>query len=99
MTQPTKTPLPWKVVPCSEYEPLKIINYEEELVCGWPISREHAETICLAVNLHDELVRCLRNMTNLYVELQKHNTPSSHEANAVLAKCAAQPDNAKGEGW
>ena len=36
-----------------------------------------------------DLIRMLRNMTNLWVELQGHETASSHEARAVLARAQA----------
>lgn len=50
MPKTKTTPLPWRVVPCTEYEPLAIIGADGRVVCGWPIRKEDAELIVGAVN-------------------------------------------------
>jgi hypothetical protein len=46
----TPSPRPWRITPCTEYEPLAIIAADKKLICGWPISKEDAQLIVEAVN-------------------------------------------------
>lgn len=89
--QSKHTPGPWMAGPINGYGELNGIQVKEQrglvlAVAIGDVPELDSEANARLIAAAPELLRCLRNMIDLYEQLQGHPTAYSHESRAAIAK-------------